>query len=396
MVHFDTRPDEDKKVSGTDPAEELTGKLGNGDQLMKSVLESDKETIEKGKLIESALNNGLSAFTPDILFDKMVNNYRLAESIYGERMFRLLSGYSSEYIERNIKIPEFQRELKQRIDERMKELSKDKVIDNKLNITERGISLASLVMLTEELDNIMPKGMFGERAHKKRSHYGSRDEVRDFTGGDRYRDIALRKSVKTAARRKHKRIDNNDLKVFERESRGKCYIIYALDASGSMRGEKLGSCKKAGVALAYKATMNRDKVGLIVFGDEIRAQVEPTHDFPRLLREMTTIRASKQTDIVKTIKRAITMFPRTEATKHLILLSDALPTAGDDPERKTLEAVSMAGNRGITISVAGINLDRKGEALAKRIAEIGKGRLYRIKDLKDMDRIILEDYHSVV
>lgn len=362
---------------------------------MHSVLEGDKETVEKGKLIESALDMGINSFTPDIMMGQLVQNYKLAEQLYGQTIIRELFGEDPDYIEKNISIPEFQKLLRNKLKERLKGLSDDGIVDRKFNITEKGIELASLVMYSEELDNIVPKGIAGERINKKISHYGSKEDVRQYKRGDRYKDIAIKRSLKTAIRRGHSELAKDDLRTFERESKGQCYIIYALDASGSMKGKKIGSCKKAGIALAYKAISNKDKVGIIVFGEDIKSFVEPTDDFSRILKEIVKITASKKTDIVKTIKRAIEMFPGINVTKHLILLSDAMPTAGEKPEEETLEAAGMAESAGITISIIGINLNEKGEDLAKKIVEIGRGRLYSIRDLEEMDKIILEDYYSV-
>lgn len=402
MVYFDTGTQgKDRKTSANElaRAEELTGKLkpsqDNKDKLMRSVLQSDKQTIEKGKLIESALDRGINTFTPDLMFEQLVSDYKLAEKIYGERILRQLFGYNPNYIEKNIKIPEFRRMLRKRLDENLDRLSEEKIIDSKFNITEKGIELASLIMYTEELDNIVPKGSFGERLHKKLSHYGDKEDVKYFRKGDRYRDIAIRNTIKTSIRRGHSSIDTHDLKAFERQSKGQCYIIYALDASGSMKGDKLGSCKKAGIALAYKAISNRDKVGLIVFGEDVRSYIEPTLDFGKILNEIVKVRASQQTNIVNTIRKSIELFPQMNATKHLILLSDALPTTGAQPENETLEAVSLAKNNGITVSVIGVGLDKNGEQLARKMADIGRGRLYSIRNLKEIDKIILEDYYSV-
>ncbi len=82
----------------------------------------------------------------------------------------------------------------------------------------------------------------------------------------------------------------------EREKTSTTSIIYALDASSSMKGEKIEMSKKAGVALAYNAIKNKDKVGLVVFGSEIKEEITPTEDFNYLLNKITTIRATKQTD----------------------------------------------------------------------------------------------------
>ena len=199
-----------------------------------------------------------------------------------------------------------------------------------------------------------------------------------------------------AVRRLHQELLREDLKTFERQSKGQIYLIYALDASGSMRGKKIDVCKKAGVALAFNALRKHDKVGLIVFGSDIKTSIPPTDNFTLLLKEITTIKAAKETNIAKTIQRATELFPSADVTKHLILLTDALPTTGENPQQETLEMVSLAKSMGITVSLIGIQLDEKGKRLAEKIAELGEGRLYVVRDLENLDKIVLEDYYSLI
>ena len=101
-----------------------------------------------------------------------------------------------------------------------------------------------------------------------------------------------------------------------------------------------------------------------------------------------------ETNIAMSITRSIPLFSKKD-TKHLILLTDALPTKGDVPESDTIKAVGVARDQKITISLVGINLDDKGLELARKIVEVGQGRLYRVKDLSEVDKIILEDYESL-
>ncbi|NQU79791.1 VWA domain-containing protein [Candidatus Woesearchaeota archaeon] len=388
----------DVDVSNFSAAEELQGNLkleDVDDKLMHSVLENDKQTIDEGLLIEESLNRGIGSFTPDMMFEKMVKNYSFTKSIMGEALLRIVSGYDPDYLEKNIGIPEFQRQLKKKIEQRLDKFKKDGVLNKQGVITDKGIELASLILYIQELDNIVPKGMIGEKFHKKRSVYGGKMDARNYRKGDRYKDITIKRSAKTAIRRGHASILIEDLKVHERQSRGQVCIIYALDASGSMKGDKIGTCKKAGVALAYKAIQERDKVGLIVFGTDVKDAVMPTRDFSQLLKAITKVKASAETDMASTIKKSIDMFPNSDVTKHLLLLSDALPTKGDEPEKATIEAAGIARTRGITISMVGINLDEKGKKLAERLVEVGKGKLYIVKDLKELDKIVLQDYYSV-
>ncbi|MFC1741419.1 VWA domain-containing protein [Nanoarchaeota archaeon] len=386
-------------VSALSSIEELDGKLkleNVDDKLMHSVLENDKDVIDEGMMIEESLNHGIGSFSPDMMFEKLVKNFTFTKSIYGEALVRAVSGYDPDYLEKNVGIPEFQRELKKKIENRMEKFKKDGVLDKQGLITEKGIELASVIMCIQELDSIIPKGIHGERVHKKNYIYGDKQDARNYRKGDRYKDVAIKMSAKTAIRRGHDSIEIGDLKTHERQSKGEVYIIYGLDASGSMKGDKIGVCKKAGVALAYKAIHEKDKVGLIVFGTEVKDAVPPTTDFGLLLKSITRIKASAETDMALTIKKAVELFPDKDVTKHLLLLSDALPTKGEDPVKETLEAASAARGAGVTISLIGIDLDEKGKKLAEQLVEIGQGKLYIVKDLKEIDRIVLEDYYSVM
>ena len=392
MIYFDSQ----QQIHEKDEIEEFPGKLSSQkeeNKLMRSVLENDKETIEKGKLIADSINQGLQSFTPDLMYQQLVKNYTLARHIYGPSLLKLVCGYNPDYIKKNINIPEFRKELKFKIQKNIESLKNEGFLDSDNALSEKGIELASLVMYFEELDKITPKGILGEKIHKKISIYGSKEDNRAYKKGDRYKDIAIKKSAKLAIRRGHKKLHVKDLQVYERQSKGQCYIIYALDASGSMKGKKIDACKKAGIALAYKAINEKDKVGLIVFGTDIKTAIEPTTDFLFLLRSIVSARASKQTDFVAALQKANELFPNENTTKHLILITDALPTIGENPEKKTLKEVAIAKNKGITISLVGINLDEKGKQLAEKITELGNGKLYAVNNAKNVDRVVLEDYY---
>jgi Mg-chelatase subunit ChlD len=392
--------EEDKKtkVNKFSKAEEIQGKLDFNnldDKLMHSVLENDKPKIEEGKIIEEALNQGVGAFTPDLMFDRLVKNYKMTKKILGESLIRYVSGYDPEYIEKNLGVPEFVRELKERIKKKIEQLKADKLVDKEGMITQTGIEFAALVMYAEELDTIIPKGIQGERVHKKRYHYGDKEDDKPWKKGDRYRDIAIKKSAKTAIRRGHTRIELSDLHSNERKSKGSCYIIYGLDASGSMKGDKISVCKKAGVALAYKAIQQHDHVGLIVFGTDVKQAIPPTKNFPSILLAMGKIQATAETNIAATIKKSIELYPNVNATKHLLLLTDALPTKGADPPKETLDAATLASAQKITISIIGINLNDKGRELAEKVVEVGRGKLYMVRNIAEIDKIVLEDYNRI-
>jgi len=384
-----------ESVEEWEKGEEQEGDTGFDEGLSHSLIEGNKERIEQGKLLDAAINQGLNAFNPDMMFEQIVKDFRNAEQIYGEKMLRLVTGEDINAVKKNIKFPEYQRNLKAQMQKKIQKMKEAKLINKEGVFTDHGNELAALVLGMEELNEMKAKGI-GERPSKQKLPDGERDNIRKLRAHDRYRDIALKESVKIAVKRQHTSLEKDDLRVFERLGRGKIHLIYGLDASGSMKGQKIAICKKAGVALAYQAIERQDKVGLLVFGSEIEEVVYPTTDFSLFLRAIAEVKAKKQTDIALTIEKAIEMFPKEEATKHFILLTDAMPTIGVNPQQRTLEVVEKAVNLGISISVVGIGLTPEGEEFATKIKEVGQGKLYLVRDLENVDRIVLEDYQALI
>lgn len=391
----DSSKDQKLTADQKDSLEEVDGKLhreNSEDKLMHDVLEGNDEQVADAKLLKEAFNQGVGAFVPDLMFQQLVSNYKQAKQLYGETIIRQLSSYSPGYVEKNVSIPEFQRELKKHIQQKIRDLQKNNLLDRQGMITDQGVFLASLSLYIEELDHLQAIGALGQKQSEKISHYGAVQDFRDYRKGDRYRDLFAKMSVRTALRRGHQHLEIVDLKTYTRHSRGKSFIVYALDASGSMKGKKLAVAKRSGVALAYKAIQDHDDVGLLVFGKDVITEIHPTNDFSLLLHEITTVRASQETNFAACLRRALQLFPETPATKHILLLTDAMPTAGDNPEEETLNAVAEVVQAGITVSLIGIGLDDAGKALAEKMVVIGKGRFYLVQNLEQLDQVVLMDY----
>ncbi len=393
VVVFDIEQ-EIKDISAGESSQGKLHKQYAEDKLMNSVLASDKTTIEHAELIHEAGNRSIGAFTPSLLFTQMVQNFSITKQLLGEKLIRLLTGYDPNYIEKNLKIPEFRKELQKALYQNVEKLKEDKLLDNEGMITEKGTELGAMVLI-KELDNFITKDKIGEKINKKTSHYGEKKDTRKYRQGDRYKDLNLKRSIHMAIKRQHKSLMGDDLMTSQREGRGKVSIIFALDASASMKGRKLDTCKRAGIVLAYNAIQDKDDVGVVVFGSEIKSALPPTRDFPAILNAVAHIKACRQTDFAAMIAKSVELFPATGETKHLIILTDALPTVGLEPEKETLQAVSIARSAGITVSLIGVQLDEAGAKLAKQITRIGAGRFSLVRDLDQVGHIVLEDYYAV-
>ncbi len=395
-MFLDEREQEQAGLDAVGEAEELTGKMGSDadeERLAHTVLEGDTQSASDARMLAQSADYAMGSFTPDLMFEQLVERYQSAQRLYGPTIIRALTGYDGEFIERNLRISEFKERLKENIHKSVERLRKEGLIDKEGDITPLGERLAALAMYAEELDHLRARGL-GKRDAKERAHYGERD-ARERFAAHRYKDVDVRASVRLAIRRGHARVGPGDLVASRRVQHGRITVVYALDASGSMRGEKMHVGKRAGIALAHHAIEDGNDVGLVVFTSKVERSVAPTRAFPALLGELAQVRAGQETDLAVAVSHATGLFPKGEGTKHLILLTDAIPTRGEEPGRAAMDAVAMAKDAGITTSIVGINLEREGERLAKRMVELGAGKLYRVRGLEDLDVIVLEDYEML-
>lgn len=379
-------------------ADELEGILSPSDKegLPRKVLEADKEDIDEGRIVEEAFDRNIGSFVPDMMFEQMVKNFKNAEKLFGQTLIRELSGYDPKYIDKNIKIPEFQRELKKRIKEKTDDLTEKGIIKESGLITLKGIDAAALFLMDEEFE-ISKKGFssYGEKVPVIADITGDRTESRPYKKGDKYKDIAIKQTVTCAIKRGRTEVHEEDLHTFEREANQQINIIYAIDASGSMRGEKLRLAKKAGVSLANRAIKDNNKVGLVAFGSEVDKKLELTNDFYDFVKYLTKITPGQETNIALAISQSTSLLHKAKGIKHIVLLTDGLHTTSDDPEKEVLTEVLKATSEDITISVVGISLDTIGLNMAQKIVNYANGKLYSVKDLEDMRGIIIADYAAL-
>ena len=383
----DMEDEEDAETSALAPSDEDDG-------LLNSVIKDDQKQVDNGRIVNAMYNQGLSSMNTETMFDKMVQNFNQAEQIFGESLLREISGYDPKSLKRNMKIPEFQKQLKGRIKSKVRELEDDGIFNYSGDITDKGKEIAMHQLYIEELDQLEAKGLIGQHSHDHRASYGVHGDARPYKKGDSFRDIAVHSTIRKAIRRQSTEILPEHLQIHERNAKGEIELIYAIDASGSMRGKKIEAAKKAGVALAYKAIDNKDTVGLMLFAEEVFHTLRPTNDFMKFMRSIAKFDVRKQTDLSLVIEESVQQFSDTNITKHLAILTDAEATVGDDPKKKVLDAAAHAQASGITISIIGIDLEEDVREFAQQLVDIAKGKLYQVSDLDNLDKLILSDYEK--
>jgi len=138
------------------------------------------------------------------------------------------------------------------------------------------------------------------------------------------------------------------------------WVVFALDVSGSMSGEKIKSAKQALLENARSligAGGKTCKVGVVSFSNAAEVVCQPTNDLDLLAGHIAGMAADGLTAMDDGINLAVNLVAQApcEYDRDVVLLTDGNP----DSHRKdsTLRAARTAHEKGITLSMLGIGRD---------------------------------------
>lgn len=143
-------------------------------------------------------------------------------------------------------------------------------------------------------------------------------------------------------------------------------VMLAIDASGSMAGERIVQARNAGVAFV-DALPPDVAVGVIAFADSARVLLEPTTDRSAADAAIGGIRADGDTALTDGVVAALD-----QGVDRVIVLSDGEDTASSTPMPALLEMTATAA---VPIDVVALKSTAEHAAVLKGLAE-GSGGTY--------------------
>ncbi len=264
------------------------------------------------------------------------------------------------------------------------------------------------------LEHLIPKARKGGELegmiYSGKERLGERKyDIRRYSVGDVFRDISFRHTLKEVARQKKKlsNIARRDFRVFVKERhRLQSDIVLCVDTSGSMGfRHKLIYARLAAAGLVRAAMENGDRVGIIAF-DDLGRTIMPLSDWKKgLVDHIAQINAGGNTNIGDGIQCATQLLldQPSRNQKYIVLITDGQPSAisqktfdqlkptkeRDVTEEYAILETKRAASRGVKVSVIYVtNGKEAGEEFSKSIANVGRGRVARVRCLEDLRAIM--------
>src|SRR5215207_1244492 len=177
-------------------------------------------------------------------------------------------------------------------------------------------------------------------------------------------------------------------------------LALVIDKSGSMAdADKLSRVKEALLTLVNQLR-ETDTLSIVVFDSEAEVlrparEVGDREEVRRLIR---SIQPGSSTNIhaglVLGYKEALRHFKR-DGTNRVVLLTDGIANQGvTDPAQIARDSLSF-NDRGVDLSTIGVGLDLNKDLL-RELAKSGRGLFHFVADARDIDKVFLREFQSLV
>jgi len=343
-------------------------------------------------------NRGLDGLNAVFIARSIVYDLGSAIGTYGEELLAGLTGLPISELSRSEGKIERISQISGRIEGKLKGLlSEGFIAKGGAGLTKKALREIAEETLKDELQ-ILSKLGFGSHPADFKGNEEKTERAYPRSKSDSYRRISTRKTVSVAAKRGHKKILPEDLRSLEMTRRTGIDFIFVLDSSGSMKGDKMDSAKRAAIGLSAVSVGTLDRVAVVSFRKEpeVICEFSDSEDIGYFAEKIVSLFPGGMTSIGKAITLASGMLGSLEnskSAKHILLITDGLPTEGEKPSEDAKEAVISARANGITISVAGIGLNEEGEGLLRELAGLGDGNFYNVPAVSgsELTGIVLDD-----
>ena len=175
------------------------------------------------------------------------------------------------------------------------------------------------------------------------------------------------------------------------EDRDPALLIFVIDISGSMSGERLQMVKNS-LNVLVPELREDDRVGIVVYADNTRVVLEPTSasQQDRILNAINSLQTEGSTYAEAGLNLGYEVAKahmREGDITRVVLLSDGVANVGAIGPDAILDTIREGVDSGITMSTIGVGMGNYNDVLMEQLANDGNGNYYYVDTMREARRI---------
>lgn len=183
------------------------------------------------------------------------------------------------------------------------------------------------------------------------------------------------------------------------EERKPAVLTFVVDVSGSMEMENRLGLVKRSLGLLLDKLRPTDKVGLVVYGNEARVVIEPTHDLERVRAAVNSLHTDGATNAEAGLLLGYDVanrYFRPEGNNRILLCSDGVANVGTTGPERILERIGREARKGIELTTLGFGMGNFNDHLMEQLANKGDGRYAYLDTLEEARRVLVEELEGTL
>jgi Ca-activated chloride channel homolog len=180
------------------------------------------------------------------------------------------------------------------------------------------------------------------------------------------------------------------------EDRKPMNLVFVIDKSGSMAGERMELVKKS-LELLVDQMRQEDTLGIITFDSNGHIVLEPTSAKQRwklreAIRNLSTGGSTNAAEGLEMgYKMMETCFSK-DRINRLVLASDGVANTGETDQERILKTVRAQAEADVDLTTLGVGMGNHNDIFLEQLANKGDGSCHYIDDYAEAKRVLVEQF----
>ncbi|MGB0953761.1 MAG: YfbK domain-containing protein [Planctomycetota bacterium] len=173
-------------------------------------------------------------------------------------------------------------------------------------------------------------------------------------------------------------------------------LVFVLDKSGSMAGERMQLVKDA-LMLLVDQIRDTDTIGLVTFDSTGHVVLEPTqgHERYRIRKAIRSLSTGGSTNAAQGLALGYGLMEKVydpKSINRVVLASDGVANTGETDQTRILKNVTERAEARVDLTTLGVGMGNHNDVFLEQLADQGNGSCHYLDDVEEAERVLVEGF----